>query len=721
MGRNGLIGVTALVVTAASLAQTTFVQDDFSGGSVPLDGVAADVGGTWSASAGWLADGSIVATQDSGALLAFEPVVDAQYTLTAVIENSTSQWLAVGFAQDGLTAPGGTAAFVDRHSNDLGGVAWMLYRNDPARNDIEVFAGPGTAGGLFGGDVPGVDFSTPTEIRIEVDTTGDGSSFRAEFFVDGVSLLGAPATIAVPVATIDFVGLSFDAAGAGGCRVLSFGIEGEAPDPGPTDGPVTRVSSVYPYGYAQNDINSVSFTRSSLVTSGGYQFVAFYSAIVGNRMQIARRPLGTDAWEIVNTGLVPVTITDSHNNINLAVDGAGRLHVAWGVHNHPMRYRISQNPVTGPEFNAGVLQFDAPAYWSGTAANADSAVTYPEFTNIPGTGDLLFVYRQGGSGGGSGNGDSWFTRYDTRSGTFEKNLVIQGTATSVNAYLNRLVYDSAGRLHMSWTWRDTPDFQTNHNIMYAVSEDNGLSFGPQSGGLYTLPITEPQAQVLATIPQGSTLINQTDMAVDMNDYPLIATWYAPRAQQGDDTRQYMLHWWDGSQWRVTQISDRVGIGNSGERNVSNVRDLARPLVMVDRENRVYFVMRYDEAGNGIVVAVSEDRENWELLTLSDVDMGDYEPSYDPVLWKRDNRLHLFHQPMGPGFGSFQPVGVLEWDAAAHFGIGPDPDFNADGSVDFFDVLSLLVAVDAGDPSADLDGSGSVDSDDVLALIRAIDG
>lgn len=216
-----LVGLAA----AASLvsADTTILADDFSGSGAALNGAAADVGGNWIASAGWRDDGVVGATQDSAALLAFEAQVNSQYMMSVDISNMTSQWVALGFARDTLEAPGGEVQFNDRFSNELEGISWMLYRNSTG-NDVEVFGGMRTAGNLYGGDPAGIDFSTPTTLSIMIDTTGDGSSFTAQFYVDGVALLGSAATIGIAVDDINFAGLSFDYGSGGDVSIDNFSL-----------------------------------------------------------------------------------------------------------------------------------------------------------------------------------------------------------------------------------------------------------------------------------------------------------------------------------------------------------------------------------------------------------------------------------------------------------------------------------------------------------------
>lgn len=428
--------------------------------------------------------------------------------------------------------------------------------------------------------------------------------------------------------------------------------------------PTVTYSTVAANGYnGTNSINSVAISRNNLVTIGDYQYIAYYDS---NSVRLGRRSLASNTWSVFDTGYTPYAITDDHDNIAIAIDGNGYMHMSWGMHNNSMNYVVSNNPVTSvTNWNGANVPFTRPTFWNQTAGNTHSSVTYPEFYRIPGSNDLLFLYRQGGSG----NGNQYLVRYNAASKTWSKNLIIQGTSDSINAYLNNLVYDSTGKLLMTWTFRDTPAFQSNENIMYAESLDNGQTWRSQTATPYSLPITRSQAQVVSVIPENSTLINQTTMTVDKFDRPLVATWYAPAAAQGNNTRQYMLEWFDGVAWQSSQVTNRP---TESLQTDSTVRELARPIVLVDDDNRVLMVLRYKEIGNSVVVAVSDDRVNWETLTLSTENMGVWEPTYDSELWKRENKLHLFYQRLGTS-GS-NTVSVLQWDAKAYFAALPHVNY-----------------------------------------------
>lgn len=435
-------------------------------------------------------------------------------------------------------------------------------------------------------------------------------------------------------------------------------------------------------GHFANSINSVAINRNNLVTAGGFQYIAYYDqfrSLTGPDDQasvmLGRRAVGSSTWSLFDTNLQPYDINDDHDNVALAVDGNGKLHLSWGMHNHAMNYRVSTGSATGT-WSAAALGLTAHSFWAGTAATNDSSVTYPEFYNVPNSKDLLFVYRQGASG----YGDTYFARYDAETNTFEKNSPIAGSVTNVNAYLNRLAYDDAGVLKATWTWRSTPAFQTNHNTVYGESPDGGVTWRNQAGVNYALPITEANAQIVVPIPEQSTLINQSTMTLDNDGNPVLATWYAPRAAQGDHTRQYMLNYFEDGLWKTSQITDRPTEAKQGD---STVRDLARPIVVVDDAGRTLVVMRYKDSAssanggtptsttnNGLVVAISSDNQTWEFVTLAAADLGVYEPTFDAALWERDNKLSLFYQPLGTN-GS-PTVQVLEWDARAYFAALPEP-------------------------------------------------
>jgi len=475
--------------------------------------------------------------------------------------------------------------------------------------------------------------------------------------------------------------------------------------------------------YGATDINSCSVDLNNMITASvagkTFQFAAYYDN--SGNIWVARRSLGSSTWtpeELTTPGsfgrtnhitLSPSLLTDDHNTIAIAVDSTGELNLSWGMHNVSLNYGISSASVMGTTFTAPSMTIqnstnDPTLFPAGDTVNNEA--TYPAFYNIPGSNNLLFAYRNGGAGGGSGNGNDYFNVYNPTTKTWTNNLVIDGESTSVNAYLNNLVYDSNKNLLMSWTWRATPNWQTNSNIMFAQSPDNGATWFQQGGTTqYTLPIAQNTsagalpssvAQIVENIPQNDSFINQTSMTVDKNNNPFIASYetpnWNPATNTGDPNRQYELYYYTGSVWKTSQVSDRTSdtsIDTSGD----DVRDLGRPLVLIDSAGRVLLVTRSEDTGigdfdnnlglnkNNIVVywntVASLDSNSpmaWQSIALDSADMGESEPTFDSTLWNQFGILDLMYEPTDVGGSSAtQTLQDLEWNESAYFAaVVPEP-------------------------------------------------
>jgi hypothetical protein len=432
-------------------------------------------------------------------------------------------------------------------------------------------------------------------------------------------------------------------------------------------------------GYALNHINATSFNRYNLLSVGEWQFAAYYND--KQKATIARRRLGQATWQLFPTSFTANNIKDVHDIISIAVDGNGFLHMSWGMHNDVFHYARTVTPVTG----------DAPIVFGpdGEMTGQENDLCYPEFFHLP-HGDLLYMFREGGSG----NGDTYLSRYDLAAGMWKPVHAVDGNHSpfikgrgwtpNSSAYPNNLIMDSQRRLHLIWTWRynnDSPagqkGYQTNHNLSYACSADFGRTWSRSDGKACALPMHEPYpdgdpagvAEVAVEIPEGSSLINTTSLAADRDDRPVIASYWAPEARAGDHRRQYMLAWHDGRQWRTSRISrrgteyDTDGDGRSDPIPEARLGDyrMARPMVVVDRNNRVIVVFNDCQQGQQVTAAWSDDRVNWRLMPLTTERIGAWEPTCDTELWRKENRLHMLYQPVGLGAES-STVAVLEWDS-----------------------------------------------------------
>lgn len=402
-------------------------------------------------------------------------------------------------------------------------------------------------------------------------------------------------------------------------------------------------------GWAQNSVNAVIFRTHSVTTHGNTQYASFYDP--DGKVVLARRELGSTDWDIHNTGFQG-NINDAHNAICIGVDGEGYLHLSWDHHGHPLNYRRSKEP--------GSFAFTERLPMTGQHENR---VTYPEFYHLE-DGGFVFMYRDGASGAGN----LLLNRYDAKiqEWTALQHPLIDGEGQR-NGYTNQLAIDGKGRWHLSWTWRESGDVASNHDILYATSPDEGKTWYKSTGEKYDLPITRETAEIVAHVPQNSELINQCTMDVDSKGNPMIASYWRTA---DSDVPQYHLAWYDGDEWHVSQISRRTTpfrLSGGGTRRIP----ISRPKLAVDGNDRIYMLFRDEERGSRISVAMTDDpeRREWTCLDLTEESVDMWEPSYDTQLWKREGVFHILKQRVGQGQGETlekvepQIVSILEWEPA----------------------------------------------------------
>jgi hypothetical protein len=468
--------------------------------------------------------------------------------------------------------------------------------------------------------------------------------------------------------------------------LLTFlSIGGFANLPTPAFGQILNVNYLnIGLGYSAYDTNTMPFASYSVTTAGDYQFVAYYNT--SSMVAIARRQLGSTTWSITNTSFTANDITDDHDMISIGIDGNGLLHMSWGMHNNSLKYTTStasvlnNNSINFYSTRASYMPITAP---SGGYTNE---ITYPQFYNIPGSSDLLFWYRVGGSGGGSGNGNLNLNRYSIVNGVGTwsqvKGPVLDGISSSVNAYPNTMVINNQGTYEISWTWRATSDYQTNSNICYAQSTNGttwtsitGAAINSGSGAITT---SSPN-QTIVSIPEQSSLMNQTSMTNDLYGNPMITTYWAPGGNTDSGAaRQYELVYYNGTSWQTSQITNRPREPKITDNSATHIREMGRPVVLSDQDNRTLVVVRYNEDRttgtkdifgttdrNNIIVYYSTDNQHWSYLDLTPgTDMGTYEANYDPAQWKQNGVLDLFYQQVPSS--SYTTVSLLEWNARSYF-------------------------------------------------------
>lgn len=396
-------------------------------------------------------------------------------------------------------------------------------------------------------------------------------------------------------------------------------------------------------GYSGTSVNTTVFRNNSVVTRGDEQYISFYDA--EGFLTLGKRKLHSEQWTLKRTRYKG-HVEDAHNSISMAVDGAGYIHVAFDHHGHKLNYCRSIAPLS--------LELGEKVPMTGVDENN---VTYPEFYLLSG-GDLLFVYRSGSSG----RGNLVMNRYDVKAGKWLRvqDVLIDGEDKR-NAYW-QLYVDEQGTIHLSWVWRETWHVETNHDLCYARSFDNGVTWYKANGKKYELPIRYGNAEYACRIPQESELINQTSMSADAGGNPYIATYWR---NPDSDVPQYRIVWHDGQTWHNRRVSDRktpFSLKGGGTKMIP----MSRPRMVVDG-GAIFYIFRDEERGGRVSVAYAGDVANskWEFFDLTDFPVDAWEPSHDTELWKQKKQLHLFVQRTKQGDGERtvafapQPVYVLE--------------------------------------------------------------
>lgn len=392
-------------------------------------------------------------------------------------------------------------------------------------------------------------------------------------------------------------------------------------------------------GWSNNSVNTVVFRNSALTSFKGIQYTAYYDP--EGRMVLAKRNLNSKKWDIVIT---PYTgnVKDAHNDISIAIDSEGYLHVSWDHHDTHLRYARSKKAFS--------LELGEEQPMTG---EDESKVTYPEFHNLP-DGKLLFCYRSGASGRGNMIMKSFDVK--TQQWTSLQNNLIDGE-NQRSAYWQ--MYVGKKGIYISWVWRESWDVSTNHDLCYAFSPDGGKTWEKSTGEKYTLPITKLTAEHAWEIPQNSSLINQTAMTVDDQGNPYIATYW-----DNNGIPQYKVVYLSHGKWNLINTNFRVNpfsLGGGGTKRIP----ISRPEILVDK-SMLYLLFRDEERENKITLgATNLKSKEWKLQDLSQFTVGQWEPNFDKKLWEQKKQLHIFSQNVsqadGEGLAKVAPqmVQVLE--------------------------------------------------------------
>ena len=391
-------------------------------------------------------------------------------------------------------------------------------------------------------------------------------------------------------------------------------------------------------GWSNNSVNTVIFRNSALTSFKGIQYTAYYNP--EGKMVLAKRKLNAKKWDVLVTPYSG-NVKDAHNDISIAIDIEGYLHVSWDHHDTRLRYARSKAPFS--------LELGEEQSMTG---QDEAKVTYPEFHNLP-DGKLLFCYRSGASGRGNMIMKSYHVK--TQQWTSLQNNLIDGE-NQRSAYWQICVGKKG--IYISWVWRESWDVSTNHDICYAFSADGGKTWEKSTGEKYNLPITKATAEHAWDVPQNSSLINQTAMTVDDLGNPYITSYW-----NNDGIPQYKVVYLLDGKWNLLNTNfhqKTFNLGGGGTKRIP----ISRPEILVHKL-MLYLLYRDEERDNKITLAYTNlDKKQWELQDVSQFTVGQWEPNFDKELWKQKKELHIFSQNVsqadGEGLAKVapQPVQVI---------------------------------------------------------------
>ena len=238
-----------------------------------------------------------------------------------------------------------------------------------------------------------------------------------------------------------------------------------------------------------------------LLTEGKRQYIAYYNA--DRHMVVGQRNLNEDAFHLhvmdptyrdTHEGTSTVLGWDSHNYVTLGIDRQGYIHLSGNMHVHPLTYFRSTEP-------HDITSLKQVMNMTGSLENR---VTYPRFMTDR-NGNLIFHYRDGGSG----NGNEIYNIYSTETQSWQRLLDVPLTDGEgmMNAYQSQPTLMADGWYHVWWVWRDTPDCSTNHDLSYMKSPDLKNWYNA-FGEPVKLPATiRNKSLIVDPVPPGGGIIN----------------------------------------------------------------------------------------------------------------------------------------------------------------------------------------------------------------------
>lgn len=151
---------------------------------------------------------------------------------------------------------------------------------------------------------------------------------------------------------------------------------------------------------------------------------------------------------------------DNHNNWVVAMDKAGRLHVAGDHHNYHLQYAWTTG-LANADGNVDITSWGSnpgPGYMTGTGENS---ITYPQFVRAL-DDTLLFLHRDGESG----NGRYLLKKHNHVTNTWsDVAVLLDGLSSGDSPYLDSIQVGPDGTMHVFGVWRAGGSANTNRDVL----------------------------------------------------------------------------------------------------------------------------------------------------------------------------------------------------------------------------------------------------------------
>lgn len=274
--------------------------------------------------------------------------------------------------------------------------------------------------------------------------------------------------------------------------------------------------------WKDNPVIATATQQNSIAVYDKYVYVVYYNA--DRYLCISRSSnYGKDSWKTIQLSHryeKRNDVYDSHNTPNIIISpNDKRIHLAFDMHAHDMRYMISwANTATISDASFTASRFSSVRNYLESSKTVIHDVTYPRFF-VGKSNKLFMMYRDGGSG----DGDTYLVKYKDDAYWETPKKIIEGKKGAINgygtndnycAYFNEVQFNS-GKIYLTWVWRETPDETTDHDLMFAYSGNDGVSWKNSAGSYVSLPMHMGTSGLkVATIAQNTGLSNHNGCAID---------------------------------------------------------------------------------------------------------------------------------------------------------------------------------------------------------------